>query len=152
MYIYIYTYIHKYRYKHTYTTNILAFGVISRDFPALSKPLEIFQELLPQVLQNLTKVPLGSFSGSYKGVQYRDPAVWTRNPMWRSNISSCGDFWISVKIIMYIEVYIYIYSNYNYDFVIVPLLRTLMNLNYLKTGDPCLVSDTSSMCEFYVIQ
>lgn len=31
----------------------------------------VAQELLPQVLQNLTKVPLGSFSGSYKGVQYR---------------------------------------------------------------------------------
>ena len=29
------------------------------------------QELLPQVLQNLTKVSLGSYSGSYKGVQYR---------------------------------------------------------------------------------
>ena len=29
------------------------------------------KELLPQVLQNLTKVPLGSFSGTYKGVEYR---------------------------------------------------------------------------------
>ena len=29
------------------------------------------QELLPQVLRNLTKVPLGSYSGTYKGVEYR---------------------------------------------------------------------------------
>eukprot|EP00434_Breviolum_minutum_P025797 symbB.v1.2.022804.t1/scaffold2064.1/size90802/2 len=31
----------------------------------------VAQELLPQVLRNLTKVPLGSYSGTYKGVEYR---------------------------------------------------------------------------------
>ena len=30
----------------------------------------VAKELLPQVLRNLTKVPLGSFSGDYKGVKY----------------------------------------------------------------------------------
>lgn len=29
------------------------------------------QELLPQILRNLTRVPLGSYKGTYKGVEYR---------------------------------------------------------------------------------